>query len=79
MTFHLLTGVLDGPLYTFEESEVAILKLKIGFYLTNSEVPDERTHSVLPSYLGLNCCIFSEIFSCDCLKTFRSTIIVYVK
>ena len=29
MTFHLSTGVLDGPLYTFEESEVAILKLKI--------------------------------------------------
>ena len=28
MTFHLLTGVLDGPLYTFEGSEVAILKLK---------------------------------------------------
>ena len=29
MTFHLLTDLLDGQLYSFEGSEVAILKLKI--------------------------------------------------
>ena len=28
-TFHLLTDLLDGQLYSFEGSEVAILKLKI--------------------------------------------------
>ena len=29
MTFHLLIDLLDGQLYSFEGSEVAILKLKI--------------------------------------------------